>query len=92
MLLRANATGRLLVETSLPSKTWYDVWCEGFVVTGQSASAKYLGRYRDESFPAACRQAMQDLGWDERSYNETTNSYWGCRFYDNEQDARKNFG
>jgi hypothetical protein len=54
------------------------------------------------SFQQACVNALNELNWDMLStmpqalghshYNPKTNSYWACRFFDNEEDARRSFG
>ena len=54
------------------------------------------------SFQQACVKALNELNWDmlytgaqgcgSSYYDIGNNSYWGCRFFDNEVDARKSFG
>lgn len=76
----------------------YEIWLEGFRVTGQSSKASRLTKDNENTlwdgvnFIEACKNALSELKWDMLYYNEKTNSYWGCKFYDNEADARKNFG
>jgi len=77
----------------------YNVWVEGYSATGQSAPAQQLinpnsdsGMWEADSFKEACKKALIGLKWDYLYYNEASNSYWACRFYDNEKDARIDFG
>lgn len=70
----------------------FDVWLEGFAVTGQQGQAQYLGRFAGADFKEACQHAVQVLGMDEQSYDSERNTYWGCRFFDNARDARAMFG
>lgn len=77
------------------------LWLEGYSATGDSAPASFEGLYNTDSMDEAVQ------GWAE-AYSRrwpTTNmtdllrknddgvwSFWGMRFYDNEQSARKSFG
>ena len=78
----------------------YEVWIEGFAATGQSQKAFQLNlthdtstKWKGNSFREACINAMTSLEWDmAHYYNYENNSYWACRFFDNEKDARKSFG
>jgi len=64
----------------------YEVWLEGFAVTGQSESAQRLTKkdestlWEAETFQKACRKALGALRWELEFYNEKTNSYWGKHF------------
>ncbi len=69
----------------------YEVWSEGYVITGNSSGAIYHGIFDGESFKDACDNwalTLEDVSY----YNGITLSYWGCRLFDNEDDARKSFG
>jgi len=76
----------------------YQVWTEGYAVTGENATAQRLTRKNEdtlwggETFRDACENALQVLKWDMSYYNKEKNSYWACRFFDNEKDARRSFG
>lgn len=70
----------------------FEIWIEGYAATGEHGIAQHLGTYQGETFPEACQAAMKDKEWDMEYYNPANNSYWACRFYDNEPDARKSFG
>ena len=73
----------------------YQVWVEGYVATGNSASATYLGEYEGTCFEDACLKACLDkYGAKETAnfYDANRNTYWGCHFYNNGTDARKSFG
>lgn len=69
----------------------FQVWMEGFHVMEGRGKAEFLGTYEGETFQEACQKATDahpGLG----NYNKEENSIWGCRLYDNEIDARKNYG
>ena len=70
----------------------YDIWIEGYAATGNQGRAEYLGLYPGLSFKDACRRAIIDHDWKLNSYNEKNNTYWSCRFFDNETDARRGYG
>lgn len=76
----------------------YSLWLEGFQATGNDSAAVYLGTFTATSFVEACKQWHSTL-----SENNKTNyplnidesgivTYWSCRIFDNELDARKSFG
>lgn len=70
----------------------YNVWLEGYQTTGNSSPAKHLGMFEGKTFREACKNAITELNYVKDSYNERENSYWGCRFFDNEMEAKKVFG
>ena len=74
---------------------WYEVWQEGYIAQGNDARAIRCGRY----FAASFRDAV--FQYAEENYTSGTKrlvekdgviSSFGCRFFDNEADARKSFG
>jgi hypothetical protein len=68
----------------------YEIWAEGFWVQGQDtpSGAYYYGSVEAPSFQEAC-----DIRFvDEALYNRKTLSIWGCALFDNEKEARINFG
>jgi hypothetical protein len=76
-------------ELSLPK---WDIWSEGFVVTGEAGTAmKMATRVRAATFEEAVRFAA------ERSHEPwlwdlDRMTYWGCRLYSTEHEARRSFG
>ena len=54
------------------------------------------------SFKSACVKALNELKWQilhqgyqglgSSYYDSKENSYWGCRFFETEEEARKSFG
>lgn len=70
----------------------YEVWIEGYAATGDRANARFLGKFSGPDFKSACIEAMKALKWDMGYYDEERNSFWACRFYDNEREARASFG
>lgn len=75
----------------------YDVWIEGHSCTGSSNTATFLGTYSGENFEEAALYACTAFfnPYEPAFYyvdSEGTSSYWGCRLFDNEVEARKSFG
>lgn len=71
----------------------YDVWIEGHQATGDSSTASKLGTFEASSFRVACIAWASTLDPDgQELFDQEALTYWGCRLFDNEQDARKAFG
>ena len=70
----------------------YDIWAEGYVVTGHSSGAILITSSYEVSGLTSFREACALYYIGDSGYNSKTNSYWGCRLFDNEQDAREKFG
>ena len=77
----------------------FDIWCEGYVATGQRATATCLAQnIEGYNFEDACIQWYCSLSKIEQERQGQLRYYnghmqiWGCNLYDNEADARKNFG
>lgn len=68
----------------------WDIWMEGFRVTGGEAEASKVGAADGETFRDAC------LAWfkahPDPNFNPERLSVWGCRLYPTEAEARKGFG
>jgi len=69
----------------------YEVWSEGYVVTGNQDTAKLWGTVEAESFQKACDYMFESKN-NRKYYRPETLEIWGCRLFDNETDARKAFG
>lgn len=70
----------------------YQVWLEGFAATGQQQGAQFIGEVESESFNQAIEILLKQKEWDMSYLNLHNRTYYGCRFFDNETDARKAFG
>lgn len=73
-------------------KTW-QVWMEGYRVTGNSNDASFKGEFEGETFQDAVKAYAETLDDQSKSYFDAAyTTFWGCRFFNNETDARKTFG
>lgn len=71
----------------------WEIWIEGYVVTGNSSTAQYKGQYTGNTFEEACARWADSLEPESKSYYDPiANTFWGCRLFNNEADARKAFG
>ncbi len=71
----------------------YELWMEGFEVTGSSSKAEFLGCYTAPSFrDAVLKWNEEQSDYDHYFVDPDSLSYWGCRIFDSEQEARKSFG
>lgn len=78
----------------------FEVWTEGWSATGGHSPAQFLGVYEGATFADACRAWAMEQKPSE-GYTDPMRqlwrdgdppTWWGCRFFDNEADARKAFG
>ena len=70
----------------------FDIWSEGFLVTGMEGSPTtafcLCENVEANSFKEACDKALNK----DPDYNSEKLAYWGCRLFDNEEQARESFG
>lgn len=79
-------------QPTRPAEVEYAIWSEGFRATGESGTARYHGKAKGSSFAEACAwYATKNPIW-ARYFDEINLTYWGCKLFDNEADARKRFG
>lgn len=73
----------------------FQVRLEPFAVSGPSSENPplFLGTFEAPTFVDACRIAIRARHWDEADFTEgPPPGHWGCRFFDNEADARQGLG
>lgn len=69
----------------------YQVWSEGYEASGNAAHAELHGEVDAEDFSSACEALFKDSNR-LQYFDRQRLTYWGCRLFDNEEDARKAFG
>jgi hypothetical protein len=69
----------------------YEIWAEGFVTNGEQTGARFHGTFEADSFAKACDFWARTLP-SEKHFDRDRLTYWGCRLFDNEIDARRSFG
>lgn len=71
----------------------YEVWSEGYRATGEAGEAQYLGTYKARSFSEACAKWVSTQPKEDHYFFDPAKlTYWGCRLFDGEADARRSFG
>ena len=66
----------------------YNIWAEGWCATGGGGGAVFFGESSGNTFREACITLLNK----DKSFNKENLSWWGCKLFDNEQDARRSFG
>jgi hypothetical protein len=69
----------------------YEIWVEGYIVTGDYGFADKLGEVAGITFRDACVNFFR-LRDDSTYFEPDRLTYWGCRLFERESDARKSFG
>lgn len=72
----------------------YNIWMQGYLCSGMEGipeKATYEGEFEANSFREACDMWSKTLK-EPYYYNSEYLTYWGCKLFDNEIDARKSFG
>lgn len=69
----------------------YEIWSEGFVTTGNSSTARLLGKAQGATFDKAVHRLSLEEGF-KVEYKDGKPYVWGCQLFDNEHDARLTFG
>ena len=75
----------------------YQIWVEGYLATGMEGipeKAQQVGAVEADNFQDACDKlcSPQELQDKWGYYSSDRKTLWGCKLFDNEQDARKSFG
>lgn len=71
----------------------YQIWIEGYQATCEKRTAQLMGQVAAKTFREACirfARSPDAVGWGV--FDEKELSFWGCRLFDNETNARKGFG
>lgn len=70
----------------------YEIWSEGFVVMEGRGVAILHGYATGNDFKEACINYSKTNKEFEFYFDPERMTYWGCGLFDNETDARRNFG
>lgn len=80
-----------VVPVRLPLFRFFEIWMEGYRVTGNESDAQYKGSWPGNTFADACETWAKSTE-SPNLFDRGALTYWGCRLFDNETDARKSFG
>ena len=70
----------------------YEIWTERDNDYGRNCPVRCLGSAEGYSFKDACKRFAERVDWFRQKFDEQNTTYWGCRLFDNELDARKSLG
>lgn len=73
----------------------FDVWAEGYALTGDWSPAMRLGTFEAETFDEAVEACMRSLPTHKAklfAHEDGQWTYWGCRLFSDEHAARVAFG
>lgn len=70
----------------------FEIWSEGYRVTGEQGKAVYIGEAKGIDFKDACKNLKLLSTSFAKYYDEDKNTFWGCNLFDNEDQARVSFG
>lgn len=79
-------------ETKNGTHPAWSIWVEGWRSSDGEAPARLVAVMAGPSFQEACDAFAEADGDWKRYYDRDRLTYWGCRLFDNEADARKAFG
>lgn len=68
----------------------FEIWREGYAVTGNISEAELIGNIQAENFEQAVIQYY--VNNPSKTFDTENLTDWGLRHFDNEQDARRSFG
>jgi hypothetical protein len=71
--------------------TKFQIWSEGYQASGDYSDANYFATVEAETFQEACDKYFVTEEH-KKFYDPKTLTYWGCKLFDNETDARRSFG
>lgn len=72
--------------------TRFEIWCEGYIATGERSGATLLGAAEGLNFQQACDElAITNLHF-AKFYDREKLTYWGCKLFPTLDEARKTFG
>lgn len=90
----SHQTGHVLNarEEEKEMKT-FEVWAEGYRATGDREFHRLMGKVEAETFKEACDIVFSKGDkYFRECYNPERLSHWGCRLFDNANDAAEAFG
>lgn len=67
----------------------YQIWMEGYQCNGDSMTAHFIGEEEGKDFPDAVRRWYLKHPKEFLSFDPERLTWWGCRHFDNESDARE---
>lgn len=70
----------------------YNIWMEGYRCNGDEGRASFVGVAEGKNFKEACKNYVKHDKEFGKLFNDEKLTYWGCKLFDNESQARYSFG
>lgn len=70
----------------------FEIWAEGHASTGSSSGARLFGTETGVDLKDAAQKLAQKDPEFASHFDPRSMTYWGCKLFDNEGDARRAFG
>ena len=67
---------------------YFDIWREGYLFEGDTSTAQHMGGAHAPNFTQACIEVLID----DPAFNLRGLTWWGCKLFADEDDARERFG
>jgi hypothetical protein len=74
-----------------PNLQHFEIWSEGYG-DGTGEGATYHGSAPGKDFRAACARFAELVPAFSRHFDCAQLTFWGCRLFDNAEDARRSYG
>lgn len=68
-----------------------DIWSEGYIATGDHGLARFWKTIDAQSLQEATDLLARDDEKFRKHYDRNRMTWWGCRLFDNEEQARETF-
>lgn len=70
----------------------YNIWMEGYVVTGDYGTHSLLGTSKGNTFKEAVVKWVNNHPDYKSLFDENRLTIWGCKLYPTEEEAKRGFG
>lgn len=70
----------------------YNIWSEGYCVTGGYGKHHLLGTSKGNTFKEAVINWMNNNPDYKKFFDENRLTYWGCKLFPTEEESAKSFG
>lgn len=93
-IMRARVQSGVISVRAPRTPPLWPIWIEGFAATGERGPASYEGTWPGWTFLDACRAWAHSKPERLQLFSEENGvpTYWGCRMFDAEAEARTSFG
>lgn len=81
------------METEYDELQTFNIFIEGYAITGQNGTAKFIGAASGFTFEQACEAfSRTPTASGYGSFSKSPPAFWGCRLFNTLQEAQQSFG